>query len=404
MMKKTVKGTLSMILAFTLVFALLIPAYAAGGAEAEPKAAALKQLGLFKGVSATDFALDRAPTRAEALVMLIRTLGKESEALGGSWTHPFTDVPSWADKYVGYGYEKGLTKGISATQFGSGNAGSDMYLTFMLRALGYSDVAGDFAWDAPDTLAKTVGILPDGVDTASFLRADVALVSWAALEAGLKDGGQSLSQMLMDMHTFDSREYDSAKLFVKEDGGSVVDTLAGLQAAAEDKSSTVIQISADLDISGELFVDRENGPEMLIYVRPGVTLTVSGEFTTVGCAVINSGSMVIGGTFSRGLGSFSNSGTVTVKSGGQLSSGMSDSYNRGSITVDQGGEMPIDRGTQFHNMGTIMSHGVITIDNGGSLFNDNGILENNGTLTIESYFSGDISDITGTGTVTDTRK
>jgi hypothetical protein len=71
--------------------------------------------------------------------MLIRAMGKESEALGGSWSHPFTDVDSWADKYVGYGYEKGLTKGVSATQFGTGNADSDMYLTFMLRALGYDD-------------------------------------------------------------------------------------------------------------------------------------------------------------------------------------------------------------------------------------------------------------------------
>jgi len=41
----------------------------------------LKELGLFKGVSDTDFALNRAPTRTEALVMLIRVLGKENEAL-----------------------------------------------------------------------------------------------------------------------------------------------------------------------------------------------------------------------------------------------------------------------------------------------------------------------------------
>ena len=36
----------------------------------------LKNLGIFKGVSDTDFALDRAPTRVEALIMLIRVLGK----------------------------------------------------------------------------------------------------------------------------------------------------------------------------------------------------------------------------------------------------------------------------------------------------------------------------------------
>jgi hypothetical protein len=60
----------------------------------ETLAADLKELGLFKGVSKTTFDLNREPSRAEALVMLIRVLGKENEALNGSWSHPFTDVPS----------------------------------------------------------------------------------------------------------------------------------------------------------------------------------------------------------------------------------------------------------------------------------------------------------------------
>jgi hypothetical protein len=51
---------------------MMLPAYAATP-EAETKAAALKQLGLFMGVSDTDFALDRAPTRLEVMDMLIRS-------------------------------------------------------------------------------------------------------------------------------------------------------------------------------------------------------------------------------------------------------------------------------------------------------------------------------------------
>ncbi len=216
-MKKTVRGIFSIMLAFTLAFAMLIPAYAASSSEAETKATALKQLGLFQGVSDTDFALDRAPTRTEALIMLIRAMGKESEALGGTWSHPFTDVASWADKYVGYGYEKGLTKGVSATEFGTGNTGSDMYLTFMLRALGYDDSKGDFTWDAPDTLAKAIGILPDSVDTSNFLRADVAVVSWAALEADLKTGMQRLAKKLIAENVFTSDAYAQAIALVGEE-------------------------------------------------------------------------------------------------------------------------------------------------------------------------------------------
>lgn len=403
-MKKTVKGILSLMLAFALVFAVPIPAYAAGSGEAETKAEALRQLGLFKGVSDTDFALDRAPTRTEALVMLIRAMGRESEALGGSWPHPFTDVPSWAEQYVGYGYKNGLTKGVSATQFGTGNAGSAMYLTFMLRALGYDDSKGDFAWDAPDTLARAAGILPDGVDTSDFLRADVALVSWAALEAALKGGSRTLSQKLMEMGTFTSAEYTSARLFADEDGGTVVTTLGELQAAVADGNVTVIQIGSDMDISGELFVDREDGPETLMYIKAGVTLTVSGKFTVVGCFVTNSGGIVVNGTFDRGLGGLRNNGSVTVKSGGTLTSGMSDTYNRGTITVEHGGSLPIERGTQFHNCGSILNRGYIVADNGGSLFNSTGKIENNGIIDLNSYFEGNVEDIVGTGTVNDSRQ
>jgi len=150
----------------------------------EGYAVTLKQLGLFKGVSDTDFDLDRAPTRIEALVMLIRVLGKEQDALEGTWRHPFDDVPAWANSYVGYAYVNGLTNGVSATKFGSGDASSATYLTFVLRALGYSDASGtDFTWNDPYTLAKAVGILNNRVDTESFWRADVATVSYLALSA-----------------------------------------------------------------------------------------------------------------------------------------------------------------------------------------------------------------------------
>ena len=115
--------------------------------------------------------------------MLIRTLGEENAALSGTHKHPFTDVPAWADAYVGYAYEKGLTKGVSATEFGSGNASAAMYVTFMLRALGYSDAAGDFSWSDPFALARSCGVMTDDVDLSRFLRADAfpvadALEKW----------------------------------------------------------------------------------------------------------------------------------------------------------------------------------------------------------------------------------
>ena len=64
-------------------------------------ASQLKELGLFLGVGekengTTDFALERAPNRTEALTMLVRALGKEAPAQESAKTHPFSDVPAGA--------------------------------------------------------------------------------------------------------------------------------------------------------------------------------------------------------------------------------------------------------------------------------------------------------------------
>lgn len=79
------KKIFSIIITLIVILSLVIPAYSATKDEL---AISLKTLGLFKGVSDTDFALDRAPTRIEAIVMLIRTLGKEEEALFIERSHP----------------------------------------------------------------------------------------------------------------------------------------------------------------------------------------------------------------------------------------------------------------------------------------------------------------------------
>lgn len=176
----------------------------------ESLASRLKALGLFKGVSDTDFDLNRAPTRVEALVMLIRTLGQEDEALDGNWKHPFKDVPQWADKYVGYAYEKGLTNGVSSTQFGTDNATAATYLTFVLRALGYSDTNNqDFSWKDPFTLAKSIGILPSAVNTSNFWRADAVMISYAALPVKLKGASETLAQKLITAEVFSETKYET---------------------------------------------------------------------------------------------------------------------------------------------------------------------------------------------------
>jgi|GEM_PF-963078 len=205
------KKTVTFVLVFVICLSIMSPAALASSRDLtleQELASDLKSLSLFKGVSDTEFDLGRAPTRTEAVVMLIRVLGKESEAQTASWSHPFTDVASWATNYIGYAYQKGLTKGISDTQFGTGNASAAMYVTFVLRALGYSDTDGtDFTWDNPFTLANNLNILPSKVSTSEFWRADVVLVSYSALPVKLKGSSQTLADKLISDKVFSETQY-----------------------------------------------------------------------------------------------------------------------------------------------------------------------------------------------------
>lgn len=115
---------IALLLAVCLLGALL-PVASAAKSEATEAAETLYGLGLFQGTGTDaagrpNFDLERAPTRAEAVTMLVRLLGKEDAARAGAWQTPFTDVADWAKPYVGYAYANGLTDGVDPTHFGGG--------------------------------------------------------------------------------------------------------------------------------------------------------------------------------------------------------------------------------------------------------------------------------------------
>ena len=92
--------------------------FSAGAANFTNCADALHEMGLFSGTD-KGYELDRAPTRAESAVMLVRLLGGEKEATEKNYKTPFTDVPDWAAPYVGWLYENDLTAGATETTFGT---------------------------------------------------------------------------------------------------------------------------------------------------------------------------------------------------------------------------------------------------------------------------------------------
>jgi len=84
--------------------------------------------------------------------------------------------------------------------FGSNQtATSDQYATFVLRALGYDDAAGDFSWDKSLDKMVSLGILT-GAQAASFsskgLRGHIAAISYLSLSAHLKESGMTMLEKL----------------------------------------------------------------------------------------------------------------------------------------------------------------------------------------------------------------
>lgn len=185
-------------------------------------AEALQSLSLFRGTG-SGYELEKTPTRAEALIMLIRMLGEEKAALACTASHPFIDVPDWCAPYVAYAYEKGYSNGVGTDSLGYSYFGTQqtasavMYVEFMLRALGYSSTAAIDISDALDR-AVTAGVLTAGeraaLQSSDFLRADVAYLSYYALSVRTS-GGAALSRKLIDAGVFTDADYRAAQALVK---------------------------------------------------------------------------------------------------------------------------------------------------------------------------------------------
>ena len=151
----------------------------------------LYTLGLAQGYDSTgtNFGLTDKMTRIQTVVQVIRFLGKEAEVKANTYTHPFTDVPAWANNYVGYAYANNITSGRSATEFDPDGVVDEMqFLTFMLRAIGYKDAEGDFVWNNPFALAKKIGMHDSDTAAETFVRGDAFRISFHALYATAKSG------------------------------------------------------------------------------------------------------------------------------------------------------------------------------------------------------------------------
>ena len=179
----------------------------------------LYNIGLFKGTN-SGYELDRSASRIEAVVMLIRLLGEEEEALSFTGENPFDDVDTWADRYAAYAYAKGYTVGVAEGKFApSRTITADQYTTFLLRALNYDDKAGDFSWDSAVSFAKDTGIFTEDdrayITNGIFRRDYMVLISCRGLFAKVKDTQARLADRLIVDGTVSASVFDQSENFLK---------------------------------------------------------------------------------------------------------------------------------------------------------------------------------------------
>jgi hypothetical protein len=237
-MKKAIKAAiiLSVVLA-----AFVFTGTTALASQYDAQADALHELGLFLGTD-RGYELDRTSTRAEAAVMLIRLLGEEAEVEAGSYTHPFTDVPAWADSYIGYMYENGLTNGTSATTFGAlDDCDARMFTAFVLRSLGYTEEGGDFSYAEAQDFGVSIG-LSAGYDASdAFLRDDMAALSYSALFQQLNDeSGSLLLERLVADSAVDATAASKYLRFFET-------YLSYMEASAKTQQNTRLQVRSVMD-------------------------------------------------------------------------------------------------------------------------------------------------------------
>ena len=140
--------------------------------------------------------------------MLVRLYGAEDDAktayAAGQLTMPFTDVGTTAAPYVAWLYENGIVNGVSATKFGTGACSAKMYCAFLLRALGYQDGV-DFQYADTLAFAQEKGFYDPIQFSGTFLRDDLAAVTYQALGTDLKDGSAYLLKSLIDNGAVDAQ-------------------------------------------------------------------------------------------------------------------------------------------------------------------------------------------------------
>ena len=220
----------------------------------------MNMVGIMEGTGDDTFEPDRVVTRNEMAVIICNLMDLK---LNGY--HPFTDVPEWADKYVGALYVNGLTSGTSATTYGgSATVTTTDAALMIMKTLGYFEYQGEFEDDYALATVKR-GTLINLFDK---------------IDAGVKDGltRGEVAQMVLNALT-------KEVVIMKETGGMKVEG-NGITVSAK---ASYEPLGTGKDLKTKLYDGKLQLDETTSYdafKRPAVkwTYTGNGEIESVTAA------------------------------------------------------------------------------------------------------------------------
>ena len=191
-------------LALLCTLVLLISALPTAGAltgESTRAADTLATLGLVRGMTADDYALEAPATRAQAAVLLVRLAGGEAAAKADPWFAGFRDLPAWAADSIDYAAHQGWITGVTVLNFKPNDTiTANAWCAFLLRMLGYSEKAGDFTIEDAAAFAQRIGLTSTAYG-GLLSRGDLFEIARDALVFSYKGSGDTVLSRLIGSGT-----------------------------------------------------------------------------------------------------------------------------------------------------------------------------------------------------------
>lgn len=188
------KRVLSLLCALFLLVSAVPSALALNG-ERQRSADTLYTLGLIQDSGD----LSAPATRAEAAALLVRLSGREREARETQWLSGFLDVPRELAYIVDYAQRQGWITGYNTAAFRpEDGVSANSWCALLLRMLGYTEKAGDFAFEDAALFAQRIG-LTNGPYQGVLDRGDLLDIARGALLFRYKDSGDTVASRLMEL-------------------------------------------------------------------------------------------------------------------------------------------------------------------------------------------------------------